>query len=228
MGLADFSLVENSTLRRATVRIARDLNVQIALVDGFFVNPNRSVAQYRRSLDAVADLGCRRINGLSFDPSWERTLEETGALAVLAAEYGLTLTVETCPLFTIDRFDKALRLIQILDMPNVKLLIDTLHLTRGGELAALDQIDPNLIDYVQICDGLLAHPGRDAYLHEAGYERLLPGEGEIPLRDILRGIPSDVIVGAEIPRISLREAGVDDLDQAREIVAAIRRILVGI
>ena len=87
----------------------------------------------------------------------------------------------------------------------------------AGELAGLD---PALLSYLQICDAPLSPPrglratdplprgqhadaGDDAVL-EARARRLLPGEGELPLAEMLRALPSGLPVSVEAPCQSAR------------------------
>jgi sugar phosphate isomerase/epimerase len=165
------------------------------------------------------------VNAVSFDPSWERTVDEIAAIVAMGAEYGATVVVESCPLLTIATLAQAMELIEIVSTPNFKLLIDTMHVTRSGEAATLANIDPNLIDYVQISDGPLTAPSMEAYMDEAMDERRVPGEGEMPLVKMLQAIRPDVVVSGEVPMRSLREAGVSDLDRSRRVVAGMRRVL---
>ena len=37
------------------------------------------------------------------------------------------------------------------------------------------------------------------------YDRKIPGEGELPLRDLLALLPRDLVIGLEIPRRALAE-----------------------
>ena len=65
----------------------------------------------------------------------------------------------------------------------------------------------------------------DNYLQEAMFERMVPGEGELPLPDILAALPPDVVVEIEVPRRSLALAGVSPIDRLRPCVTAARRLL---
>jgi sugar phosphate isomerase/epimerase len=109
--------------------------------------------------------------------------------------------------------------------PNHKLLIDTLHLARAGETPAdLAKIDRALIGAAQLCDGPLAYPGFDNYLYEALYERGNPGEGELPLVELLRIFPPDIIVSPEVPLRALRESGVPIQECAKRAIEGTRKV----
>jgi 3-oxoacyl-[acyl-carrier protein] reductase len=58
----------------------------------------------------------------------------------------------------------------------------------------------------------------------AMYERMAPGDGELPLAEILAAVPADVVVGLEIPMRGLAESGVGPMDRLRPCVAAAREL----
>jgi sugar phosphate isomerase/epimerase len=219
------SACEDAATRRDTISAARDAGISIALMEGFPVVPDQSVAQYRRGFEVLAELGVARVSTVSFDPLWQRTVDEMAALAEMGAEYELTVLIEPCSLFPFGKLDQVLQLIDIVAMPNLKLMIDALHIVRSGDLAALDRLDPTLIGYVQLCDGPLRSAGYDAYMYEAAHQRLVPGAGELPLADIVRRAGPEVIMSGEVPMAAEREAGVSDLDRLKNIVDGIRETL---
>jgi sugar phosphate isomerase/epimerase len=57
------------------------------------------------------------------------------------------------------------------------------------------------------------------------YERMVPGEGELPLGAILQALPPDIVIELEIPRRSLALAGVSPIDRLRPCVEAAQRLL---
>jgi hypothetical protein len=67
-------------------------------------------------------------------------------------------------------------------------------------------------------------PRLKSYTEEAMYERMAPGDGELPLAEFLAAVPPDVVVGLEIPMRSLAEAGVGPMDRLRPCVAAARQL----
>jgi sugar phosphate isomerase/epimerase len=78
-----------------------------------------------------------------------------------------------------------------------------------------------LIGSVQLCDAPLASPPPSAIIDEARGNRLLPGEGELPLRELLAVLPEDVPLSAEVPLA--RET--DSLKRASLVLQATERLL---
>ena len=63
------------------------------------------------------------------------------------------------------------------------------------------------------------------YMEEAMFERMVPGQGELPLQAILAAVPADVIVGLEVPLRSQAESGIGPEARLRPCVAAARALL---
>jgi sugar phosphate isomerase/epimerase len=94
-----------------------------------------------------------------------------------------------------------LRIVRATGEPNVRLLIDALHLSRAGaDLGALEPMDASTVSYVHLCDGRAAPPSTEAALRdEARTARLYPGDGELALDAFLAAMPADARLGLEAP-----------------------------
>ena len=68
-------------------------------------------------------------------------------------------------------------------------------------------------------------PRIDNYMEEAMFERMVPGEGELPLQDLVSAFPRDVVVELEVPQRELALAGISPTDRLRPCVEAARRLL---
>ena len=94
----------------------------------------------------------------------------------------------------------------------------------GGGASELAALDPALLGYVQINDGLLTKPPEDAMAEVMG-ERLYLGSGEFPLAELLRITPRDIPWGIETPSLSRVAKGMSAADQGREAMACMRELL---
>jgi sugar phosphate isomerase/epimerase len=194
------SLKADKALRREMVAALKDRGVVIELGEGFVVTPDKNAKDHAENLDIMVELGARRINMLSFDPDLARSLDQFARLAEMAAEAGLPAVTEFAPCSTVRDLPTALAAVRHVGRPDFRLVIDTMHLVRsGGGAADLAALDPNLIGYVQLCDVPLK-PVIPSYLEEATHERMVPGEGELPLIDILKVLPPDVVISVEVPQ----------------------------
>jgi sugar phosphate isomerase/epimerase len=143
----------------------------------------------------------------------------------MSAERSIATTIELAPGMTIGDPAGVVAAIEHVGRPDLRLTVDTMHWARSGYAAReLREIGTETIGYVQLCDTTLK-PCMKSYLEEAMYERMAPGYGELPLADILATVPTDVVIGLEIPMRTLAESGVGPLDRLRPCVAAAAREL---
>ena len=219
-----FSL-KDAALRKELLAAMNDRGVSISLGDGFLVLPGADMRNFCSDLDVLAELGVPRINVVSLDPDLRRTFDQFAALTELGAQRNIETDVEPVPGLTIGDLPTALVALDAVGRPDFRLLIDTMHLVRSGSSAAdLSALDPHHIGYAQLNDTTL-QPRIENYMEEAMYERMVPGEGELPLCDILSALPPDIVIELEVPRRSLALAGVSPIDRLRPCVDAARRLL---
>ncbi|GAB3010219.1 sugar phosphate isomerase/epimerase family protein [Mycobacterium bourgelatii] len=226
LGYRPFTL-RDTALRMELRAVLNHRGVSISLGDGFLVLPDADTADYGGDLDVLAELGTPRINVVSLDPDLGRTFDQLATLAELAAERGIVTNLEPVPGLTVGDLPTALAAVKHVARQDFVLLIDTMHLVRSGARAAeVAALEPGYIGYAQINDTTL-RPRGDNYMDEAMFERMVPGEGDLPLRDILSALPRDIIIEIEVPQRSLAMDGVGPIDRLRPCVAAARRLLAG-
>lgn len=222
---APFSLRDDAALRREMIAAMRDRGISISLGEGCTIREGLAAADYAHDLDLFVELGTERINTVSMDPDFNRTCQQFGVLAELAAERGLRLTTELAPSLTICDLPTALAAVAQVGRPDFRLLIDTMHVIRSGSRPAdIAALDPELIDYIQICDAP-RKPRFASYHEEAMFERMVPGEGELGLRELVAVLPRDRVYAIEVPIRSDALAGTSPHDRLARCVAATRRLL---
>lgn len=222
----DWSLRDDPGLRREMVAVMRDRGVRISLLEGFAIAPDQDVRRHAGDLDLLCELGGERINAVSVDRDRQRALDGFAVLAGMAAERGLKVSMEI-GMGPISNLEAALAAVRQIAMPNVSLLIDTMHYFRlGGTIAELAAVAPGQIGYVQLCDAPLVSPFA-SYMDEALHERMVPGEGELPLRELIEVLPPEVVVSLEVPRRSLARTGIAPISRIGPCVEAARAMLAG-
>ena len=218
------SIFEHARLRGEVVAAIADHGLSVHLVDGFGFHDRDPDPDHRALLDMSAEIGATRIScGIAMELG--AGIERIAALAEQAASYGFTVLIEGIPTYTVGTLPEALHVVTTVGKPNLKLLIDTMHTARTGGADLLATIDPALIGHIQICDGPAGMPAGPVYFDQALHQREIPGEGELPLVEMIAAMPSHLVAGMEIPLRSLREAGVSHHERARRAAEGSLRIL---
>jgi sugar phosphate isomerase/epimerase len=211
------------------VRRAVDVSGLVLLdVEVVRLQPGVPVDSFRPLVDVAAALGARFLLAVSHHPEPARTADELAAVADWCAGTGVTVAVEPMRFTAVPTFRGASALLRDLGRDDIVVLVDPLHLHRGGETpAVLSEPGCAPIGYAQLCDALLTPPGApddlEALAHEARHARLFPGDGELPLADMLAALPADLPCAVEVQNDGW--ARVDARGRAREALRTARRVL---
>jgi sugar phosphate isomerase/epimerase len=146
------------------------------------------------------------------------------ALAVAcekAADRGFEISVEFIPDTGIPDLATAWQVIEGSQASNVGILLDVFHHARGGgTVESVRRLPPRAINSVQLSDRVAPLPGTP---HVPFQGRLLPGEGELPLADLVAAALDnnpDVTVDVEVLSADLAELTPGDV--ARRLQQSIK------
>jgi sugar phosphate isomerase/epimerase len=220
----EVSFRHNRALQREMAAALRDNNVTIGMMEGFAIMPDTRAEDYAAELDIVARLGAKAICTVSLERDMVRSHAEFATLAQLACERGLFTTTEVGA-GVLRRLDKAVAAVESVGDPSFRLLIDTMHFFRfGSTVADFATLDPATIGHIQLND--VPMPAIiENYMEEALFERLAPGDGDLPLAEFLCHVPAGVIVGLEIPIRSEAEAGIGPRERLARCVTQARALM---
>jgi sugar phosphate isomerase/epimerase len=190
------------------------------------LRPGLDLGEVERFVEAAADVGADRLIALHRDGPPAHAAEQLAAVCALADGAGLLVAVEFMPYTACRTVDDATSLVAASGAPNAGLVVDVLHLYRsGGSASDLVGLDPALIVLVQLCDARRAAPPRDRLRAEALTDRRYPGQGELPLADVLAALPAGAALTVEAPVSADAERSPED--RARTAAAATRALLSG-
>jgi sugar phosphate isomerase/epimerase len=178
-------------------------------------------------VDTAAALGVRHVLVASGPASRAAVVDRYGELCRRAEPSGVRVVLEFLPIFTIATLHDALGVVQEVGSPSAGVLVDTLHLARsGGGPGDLSDVPRELLPYLQLADASehLDDPTPARLRDEALHGRLLPGQGELPLRQTLATVP-EVPVSVELRSQALMQAFPDPTERARAVLAATNRLL---
>lgn len=215
---ANWSLRKDAALRKNLIAVMRAQGVGISVAEGFVALPGVDFpALAAPDLEIFAELGATRANFLTVDADTARATDQCAKFVELAATFGMSTTIEFLPgLPLVNDLPSALGMIEAVGRPDLRVLLDAMHVFRSGaSVSDIANLDPAVIGYVQLCDVPLSAAPED-YADEARFERLPPGEGELPLQAFVDALPTDVFVGLELPMRSRAEAGLGAIERLRD------------
>ena len=151
--------------------------------------------------ESAAELGAKRLSVCGDDPDRDRLVHNFASLCDLAARFGMGVDIENMPWRHVARIQDAAAIVAEAGKLNGGVLVDALHLSRsGGRSADLRALPPEFILSAQLCDA--PHncpPTFDDIIREARGGRRAPGDGDLPLRELLAELPHDVALSVEVP-----------------------------
>ena len=201
--------------------------VKLLEVGVFPIKPDMDVAALRPVLALSGELGARFIVCPVEDADEARRLATFRALCDLAGEFGLVALLEFNPYSACRSLSAARVMALAAQRANAALVIDLLHLSRsGGTAADLGAVEPELLRLVHYCDAAPMPEGERTFEElraESRTARRLPGEGVLPLRELLAAFPAGTPVSVEAPSLSLK--GLSAEDRARKVFAATMGVL---
>lgn len=192
-------------------------DIEFVVIDGSF-----SPVSLAPILESAAELGAQRLSVCGDDPEHRRLVANFAELCDLAAGFGLGVDLENMPWRRVATIQDAARVVLEAKRANGGVLVDALHLTRGGGSPAdLREMPPYLIRSAQLCDAGADRPASvEALVQEARGGRLLPGQGVLPLRNLLAELPADVTLSVEVPN-----RGVPALEHAQAVFDAAMAVI---
>jgi sugar phosphate isomerase/epimerase len=169
-----------------------------------------------RLVEAAAILGARFVLFTSRLKDHSATANRYAEVCAMAEPHGITVVCEFLPIFPLSSIEIAAHVVAGAGSNNTGILVDNLHLSRsGGSIADVRRLGIEKFPYLQISDAP-SEPPTDlgALVDEALNGRLLPGEGGLPIMELLDAVP-DVALSFEVRSRFLRETYVDPVDRAR-------------
>lgn len=210
---------------RQVGRRLKDSGITLLDIEAIWLGPATDVETLRLPLEVGASLGARYALVVGNDDDRVRLADNFARLGDMAAGLGMSLMLEFITYCSVGSLRDAQALVAASGRGNAGVLIDTLQFFRSGALPAdLDGMPPPLFPYMQICDAPFAAPlTPEARRHEARTDRRLPGQGELPVAELLAHLPRDILLSLEAPTAELR--GLPFVEQGRQAGAALRAFL---
>lgn len=191
---------------RALKQILAGEDVRVADIEFIQLTPDIDVRAFSGVFEAAADLGAASVTVSGDDHDAARLTAHFAELCDLARPFDLRVDLEFMRWRATGALPQALAIVRQANKPNGAILVDALHLSRsGGKADNLISIPAEWLRAAQICDAGADVPATEAaIIAEAREGRLPPGEGALPLGELLAALPADAFLSVEMPMPALQ------------------------
>jgi sugar phosphate isomerase/epimerase len=203
-----YPLMDEPAMMRETKAVLADTGMRVLDIEFVRITPELDVVGLEPFVAAGAELGAKYLITAPYDPDLARLADRLGAITDLSTRYGLRAVLEFYPWTVVPDLRAAVLVVEATERAETGILVDTLHFNRSGSrVEQLDNIPPERLPFVHVCDA----PVQDTYtteelLHAGRAERLPPGEGDIDIVDIMRHLPQGIPVALEVPMSAMSAA----------------------
>jgi sugar phosphate isomerase/epimerase len=226
-GEPNYALAEKPQMLRQTRSALRSTGIRVHDIELARIYDGLAPRSYAGAFEVAAELGAKAVLSSIWTDDRAFYIDKFAELCDLAAQYGLTVDLESVPVASVTDLAGALDVLRAVERPNAGLMIDTHHFHRArDDPAALDKVPREWFHFAQICDAPGEIPTRrEQMIFIMREARLDLGAGGIPVADILSHIPP-VVYSIEQPNLErAKEMGYAEhaaraLEAAKRYVAA--------
>ena len=225
-GYPPFSLRDDRELRRHTLAALHDREVSIALGEGMVVREDTDMRDLAIDIAVMGELGAQRVNTMSFDPIETGPSTDSAPSRSSPPRPGWRRPSSSVRRSrSAERFRRGSRSFErsaakisgssstpCTSSARAPERRTSRHSTRSSS-GTSNSPTPPLV------------PTIPDYMEEACFERMVPGTGELPLVDILAALPSEVVIGLEVPLRSQADLGIGPHERLGRCVEAARDLL---
>ncbi len=224
-GYPEWDLRRDPALLRATKASLAANEIKVSLGEGFLIMPGIAIADAQATMDVMAELGAPLVNTVVIEPDRQRAFDQFAEFAAMAKVRQMTAAFEFMPMMWPINLTEAAEFLEESGVSGAKLVVDAMHFYRSGStLEDLARVNPERIGYVQICDVPMPAINPD-YGAEARDNRLIPGEGDLPLAAFIAALPGTIDIGLEVPLSARAAGGIGPVELLSPAIAAARVLL---
>ena len=216
----------SDTTRAIRSRLASE-SVSVMDVEVVRIGPDGSVDDDNLFIvDVGLELGADNVLVISLCDDDARTAQALRTLCERSGSEGPRICLEFMRFTKVRSLAQACAIAESVGHPQAGVLVDTLHLARTGELGDLAGAPSALLPYSQFCDGLTECADDDQSLIVDALDlRAVPGEGALPLVEMLAALPESIPLSLEVRSKALRERYPDPVARASALLEGTRSYL---
>jgi len=200
-----------------------NLNLKVLEFEAFWINPDFDIEAFKPCVELAAQLSPRYLLAVGNDPDQARLRDNFCKTVELGQDAGMRTALEFISYTAVKNLQDAQRLITTSET-DAGLLVDALHLSRaGGSPVQIQELSDDAVCMLHFCDARKDVPVSIAgKREEARGDRLVPGEGSLPLGELVAAAPANTPIEIECPVLALKGRPV------AETLAQLRRATLSI
>ena len=200
-----YPIFSNQKLLTETKAALEDTGIEVADVEIVRITPEFEPKQYLQFLDVAQQLNAKHILVAGNDYEEQRLIQNYSVFCELSRQFGLSCDLEFMPWTAVKNLVQANFIVEQSGQDNAAILIDSLHFDRSdSNFEQVKALPVQRMNYVQLCDGLSHYdPSDESLIKVARSNRLIPGQGEIDLISLIRALPKNITLAAEVPNLQL-------------------------
>lgn len=192
-----YNLQPGSPLLAQTLQAVKDTGVRVHDIEFILLDGSAQREAWLQMLDAGQALGAKTLTVAASDANLPRLTGNLGRMVEDARNFGIAPTLEVISYQSVNSLELAGQLAQA---TGCKIVADTLHLSRiqaqPGQLAA----QAEHVAMLQLCDAVAQRPQtREGLVLESRSERVVPGQGAVPLAEFVAALPAELPLSVESP-----------------------------
>ncbi len=184
----------------------KDYPIKILDVELLAIYKNTSIVDdFEAVLSTAAELDAKYAIAQIHDSNTKVSIPKLLHLCQLASQYNITIVLEMLPWSVMSNLEKTQNTLKSLDVDNVGILCDLLHMYRTKtKPEEIDDIDNKYFHYIHLCDATSPkNINFDWQKHIAREARYPAGRGDIPVLEYLDKLPTNTY-SLEIPNQRLQ------------------------
>ncbi len=208
------------TRTQAVITALKETGLVPLDIEVIWLQPNEAITAHDNFVAIAKAVGAHNILVVSSEPDIADTKKRFEHICRLVEGTPIRIALEFLSITTINTLPLALEVVNDVAHPAGAILLDSLHCVRNGAtIEAIQQLDPKLLPYMQLCDGnqSLADHSFDGQVEDAVFLRCLPGEGELPVMEQLNALPPGIPISLEIRSRKLYETYPDLSQRAKTV-----------
>lgn len=196
-----YPIMTELKLLNETLAALKGTGVKIADIEIIRINEKISVNQFDKFFEYASKLGAENITVVGDDANTNRLISKFIQLCEKAKQYNLFLNLEPISWTKVNTLELAITVLKNSNQINSGILIDTFHISRmNTPLEHLKDLKKEWLRIIQVSDAPMNFTNEQSKIRcEARTARLMPGQGDLPIEDILKYMPSESIISVEVP-----------------------------